>query len=95
MELLGLELGTHWANFGNVEPNPDSTMPWSDRLLLSTCAVTRRRFSSGLPGFGARSLFADPDKAGCSWELAATRLLCPQDDRCSAKRAPAESVVAL
>jgi hypothetical protein len=27
MELLGRELGTHWADFGNVEPNPNRTMP--------------------------------------------------------------------
>src|SRR5947208_16532453 len=31
MELLGRELGTHWADFGNVEPNPNTTMPWSGR----------------------------------------------------------------
>src|SRR5712672_2309045 len=43
----GYALGTHWADFGNVEPNPNRTMPWSGRRLLSTCAVTRRRFSSG------------------------------------------------
>ena len=29
MELLGRELGTHWADFGSVEPNPNRTMPWS------------------------------------------------------------------
>jgi hypothetical protein len=28
MELLGRELGTHWADFGNVEPNPNR----NDRL---------------------------------------------------------------
>jgi hypothetical protein len=27
MELLGRELGTHWADFGIVEPNPNKTMP--------------------------------------------------------------------
>ena len=27
--MLGRELGTHWADFGNVEPNPHRTMPWS------------------------------------------------------------------
>ena len=31
MELLGRELGMHWADFGNVEPNPNRTMPWSGR----------------------------------------------------------------
>src|SRR5580693_3282830 len=36
MELLGRELGTHWADFGIVEPNPNRTMPWSGRRLLST-----------------------------------------------------------
>jgi hypothetical protein len=35
--LLGRELGTHWADFGNVEPNPNRTMPWSGRRLLSIC----------------------------------------------------------
>jgi hypothetical protein len=35
MELLGRELGTHGADFGNVEPNPNRTMPWSGRRLLS------------------------------------------------------------
>jgi hypothetical protein len=39
MELLGRELGTHWADFGNVEPNPNRTMPWSGRRLLSTRAI--------------------------------------------------------
>ena len=33
MELHGRELGTHWADFGNVEPNPNRTMPWSGRRL--------------------------------------------------------------
>jgi hypothetical protein len=37
MELLGRELGTHWADFGNVESNPNITMPWSGRRLLSIC----------------------------------------------------------
>src|ERR1700731_1676617 len=41
MELLGRELGTHWADFGNVEPNPNRTMPWSGRRLLSTRLLTR------------------------------------------------------
>ena len=27
MELLGRELGTHWADFGNVEPNPNERCP--------------------------------------------------------------------
>jgi len=27
MELLGRELGTHWADFGNVEPNPIERCP--------------------------------------------------------------------
>src|SRR5258706_11172298 len=43
MELLGRELGTHWADFGNVEPNPNRTMPWSGRRLLSTRLLTRAR----------------------------------------------------
>jgi hypothetical protein len=38
MELLGRELGTHWADFGNVEPNPNRTMPSRKRT-----SVLRRR----------------------------------------------------
>ena len=41
MELLGRELGTHWADFGNVEPNPNRTIPWSSRRLLSSTARVR------------------------------------------------------
>jgi hypothetical protein len=41
MELLGRELGTHRADFGNVEPNPNRTMPWSGRRLLSTRLPTK------------------------------------------------------
>jgi hypothetical protein len=44
MELLGRELGTHWADFGNVEPNPNRTMPGSGRRLLSTRLLTRARW---------------------------------------------------
>ena len=44
MELLGRELGTHWADFGNVKPNPNRTMPWSGRRLLSTRLLTRARW---------------------------------------------------
>src|SRR6266403_3125522 len=39
----GYALGTHWADFGNVEPNPNRTMPWSGRRLLSTRRLTRAR----------------------------------------------------
>jgi len=41
MELLGRELGTHWADFGIVEPNPNRTMPWSGRRLLSDRPTAR------------------------------------------------------
>ena len=43
MELLGRELGTHWADFGNLEPNPnrkarrsryDTAIPMQDRWLF-------------------------------------------------------------
>jgi hypothetical protein len=34
MELLGRE-STHRADFGNGQPNPNRTMPWSGRLLPS------------------------------------------------------------
>ena len=44
MELLGRELGTHWADFGNVEPNPNTTMPWSGRRLLATRLLTRAQW---------------------------------------------------
>src|SRR5712672_1121251 len=44
MELLGRELGTHWADFGNVEPNPNRTMPESGRRLLSTRLLTRAQW---------------------------------------------------
>jgi len=44
MELLGRELGTHWVDFGNVEPNPNRTMPWSGRRLLSTRLPTRAQW---------------------------------------------------
>ena len=44
MELLGRELGTHWADFGNVEPNPNRTMPWSGRRLLATRLPTRAQW---------------------------------------------------
>src|ERR1700720_1996255 len=37
MELLGRELGAHRADFGIVEPNPNRTMPWSGRRMLSIC----------------------------------------------------------
>src|SRR5947209_15817990 len=37
-------LGTHWADFGNVEPNPNRTMPWSGRRLLSTQLLTRAQW---------------------------------------------------
>ena len=39
--MLGRELGTHGADFGNAEPNPNRTMPWSGRRLLSTRLLTR------------------------------------------------------
>ena len=41
MELLGHELGMHWADFGNVGPNPNRTMPWLGGRLLSTRLLTR------------------------------------------------------
>jgi hypothetical protein len=41
MELLGRELGTHWADFGNVEPNPNRTMPWSGPSADQGSVVTR------------------------------------------------------
>jgi hypothetical protein len=44
MELLDRELGTHGADFGNVEPNPNRTMPWSGRRLLSTRLLTRAQW---------------------------------------------------
>jgi hypothetical protein len=44
MELLGRELGTHWADFGNVKPKPNRTMPWSGRRLLSTRLPTRAQW---------------------------------------------------
>src|ERR1700730_15515251 len=50
MELLGRKLGTHWADFGNVEPNPNRTMPWSGRRLLST-----PQSNSGQTDSGSRS----------------------------------------
>src|SRR4029077_8233822 len=52
MELLGRELGTHWADFGIVEPNPNRTMPWSGRRLLSD-RPTARRLRSYLMNQGA------------------------------------------
>ena len=44
MELLGRELGTHWVGFGNGEPHPNRTMPWSGRRLLSTRLLTRAQW---------------------------------------------------
>ena len=39
--MLGRELATHWADFGNVESNPNRTMPCSGRRLLATRLLTR------------------------------------------------------
>ena len=38
------KLGAHWADFGIVEPNPNRTMPWSGRRLLSTRLLTRAQW---------------------------------------------------
>jgi hypothetical protein len=48
MELLGRELGTHWADFGNVEPNPNSTMPWSGNSVEDR-SVSRYAIAVGTP----------------------------------------------
>ena len=43
-ELLGRELGTHWADFGNVEPNPNRTMPWSAVEWIADADLTRAQW---------------------------------------------------
>ncbi|HEY3616051.1 MAG TPA: hypothetical protein VGK96_04505, partial [Candidatus Sulfotelmatobacter sp.] len=35
--------GSYWANFGNVEPNPNRPTPGSTRRLLSTRLLTKAR----------------------------------------------------
>ena len=44
MELLGRELGTHWADFGNVKPNPNSHV-WEQPAGAVPPRPTRSRYA--------------------------------------------------
>ena len=55
MELLGRELGTHGADFGNVEPNPNRTRAWrlaALATLVFRSALTPEHAEGGWAGDG-------------------------------------------